>query len=94
MIKKNGPVRKQCSRRQRMALTTHPPPRIPKHVTQHPAAPKVTGYVPTGLLGELLTRTYHEAQDKPIYAVRRVLGGPGSEAQATPATDGPREETS
>jgi len=26
-----------------------------------------------GLLGEILTRTYHEAQGKPIYAVRQVL---------------------
>jgi len=26
-----------------------------------------------GLLGEILTRTYHEAQNKPIYVVRRVL---------------------
>nr|HID14181.1 glycosyltransferase [Anaerolineae bacterium] len=26
-----------------------------------------------GLLGEILTRTYHEAQDKPIYVVRKVL---------------------
>jgi len=26
-----------------------------------------------GLLGELLTRTYHEAQGKPIYVVRRIL---------------------
>jgi hypothetical protein len=26
-----------------------------------------------GLLSEILTRTYHEAQGKPIYAVRRVL---------------------
>jgi glycosyltransferase involved in cell wall biosynthesis len=26
-----------------------------------------------GLLGEILTRTYHEAQDKPIYVVRQVL---------------------
>jgi len=25
-----------------------------------------------GLLGEILTRTYHETQEKPIYAVRRV----------------------
>jgi hypothetical protein len=47
-----------------------------------------------GLLGELLTRTYHEAQEKPIYAVRQVLEGPGSEAQSTPATDRPRQETS
>ncbi len=26
-----------------------------------------------GLLGEILTRTYHEAQDKPIYVVRQVF---------------------
>jgi len=26
-----------------------------------------------GLLGEILTRTYHEAQEKPIYVVRRVI---------------------
>jgi glycosyltransferase involved in cell wall biosynthesis len=26
-----------------------------------------------GLLGEIMTRTYHEAQGKPIYVVRRVL---------------------
>ena len=26
-----------------------------------------------GLLGEILTRTYHEAQEKPIYVVRRIL---------------------
>ncbi len=33
-----------------------------------------------GLLGEILTRTYHEAQEKPIYVVRRVLeGGDSSE---------------
>jgi len=29
-----------------------------------------------GLLGEILTRTYHEAQGKPIYVVRRVLEAP------------------
>lgn len=29
-----------------------------------------------GLLGEILTRTYHEAQGKPIYAVRQVLDAP------------------
>lgn len=28
-----------------------------------------------GLLGELIVRTYHESQDKPIYAIREVLGG-------------------
>jgi hypothetical protein len=26
-----------------------------------------------GFLGEILTRTYHEAQEKPIYVVRRVI---------------------
>lgn len=30
-----------------------------------------------GLLGELIVRTYHESQDKPIYAVREVLGERG-----------------
>jgi glycosyltransferase involved in cell wall biosynthesis len=30
-------------------------------------------FVMMGLLGEILTRTYHEAQEKPIYVVRRVL---------------------
>jgi len=29
-----------------------------------------------GLLSEILTRTYHEAQEKPIYVVRRVLEPP------------------
>ncbi len=38
-----------------------------------------------GLLGEMLIRTYHEVQGKPIYTVRRVIepsdpGGGGSEA--------------
>jgi glycosyltransferase involved in cell wall biosynthesis len=28
-----------------------------------------------GLIAELLVRTYHEAQSKPIYTVRRVIGG-------------------
>lgn len=28
-----------------------------------------------GLLGELIVRTYHESQDKPIYVVREILGG-------------------
>ena len=29
--------------------------------------------VMTGLLGEMLSRTYHESQNKPIYAIREVL---------------------
>ena len=32
-------------------------------------------FVTMGLLGELVVRTYHESQGKPIYAVRRVLDG-------------------
>ena len=32
-----------------------------------------------GLLGEILTRTYHEAQGKPIYAIRQVLDAPQEE---------------
>lgn len=31
-------------------------------------------FVTMGLLGELLARTYHESQGKPVYAVREVLG--------------------
>lgn len=31
-------------------------------------------FVSIGLLGEFQTRTYHESQDKPVYAVRKVLG--------------------
>jgi hypothetical protein len=27
-----------------------------------------------GLLAEMLARTYHESQDKPIYVVRETLG--------------------
>jgi glycosyltransferase involved in cell wall biosynthesis len=32
-------------------------------------------FMSMGFLGELVVRTYHEAQDKPIYAVREVLDG-------------------
>jgi len=32
-------------------------------------------FLSMGFLGELVARTYHEAQDKPIYAVREVLEG-------------------
>ena len=31
-------------------------------------------FISTGLLAEVLARTYYEAQDKPIYVVREVLG--------------------
>jgi hypothetical protein len=30
-------------------------------------------FVVLGLLGEVINRTYHESQDKPIYAVREVI---------------------
>lgn len=32
-------------------------------------------FISMGFLGELMVRTYYEAQDKPIYAVREVLDG-------------------
>ncbi len=40
-----------------------------------------------GLLGELLTRTYHEAQGKPIYVVRRVW------ETSPPSTDQQKEKS-
>ncbi|HEX9878685.1 MAG TPA: glycosyltransferase, partial [Candidatus Binatia bacterium] len=33
-------------------------------------------FITMGLLGEMLARTYHESQDKPIYVIREVLDGP------------------
>ena len=35
-----------------------------------------------GLIAELLTRTYHESQDKPIYSVRQVLDASYEEVEA------------
>ena len=32
-------------------------------------------FITIGLLAEMLARTYHESQEKPIYAVRSILGG-------------------
>jgi hypothetical protein len=29
--------------------------------------------VMTGLLGEMLSRTYHESQNKPTYVIREIL---------------------
>ena len=40
-----------------------------------------------GLLGELIVRTYHESQNKPIYAVREILGGGGREIPSTPVEE-------
>ena len=39
-------------------------------------------FISTGLLAEVLARTYYEAQDKPIYVVREVLGD--DQTAATP----------
>jgi glycosyltransferase involved in cell wall biosynthesis len=36
--------------------------------------------VTTGLVAEMLSRTYHESQDKPIYAIREVLDAEPSRA--------------
>ncbi|MBI3059852.1 MAG: glycosyltransferase, partial [Deltaproteobacteria bacterium] len=30
-------------------------------------------FVTMGLLGEMLARTYHESQDKPIYVIKEIL---------------------
>ncbi|MFN2251260.1 MAG: hypothetical protein ACK2UL_05020, partial [Anaerolineae bacterium] len=52
-------------------------------------------FMSMGFLGELVVRTYHETQNKPIYAVRQVIDGaarasaaevgPGAASQATAA---------
>lgn len=39
-------------------------------------------FITMGLLGELMTRTYHEAQGKPIYVVREVISAPTADAGA------------
>ena len=35
-------------------------------------------FITMGLLGEMLARTYHESQDKPIYSVKEILDGRGA----------------
>ena len=35
-------------------------------------------FITIGLLAELVVRTYHESQKKPIYYVRKILGSPGT----------------
>jgi hypothetical protein len=32
-------------------------------------------FVSIGLLGEMLVRTYHESQRKPVYTVREIISG-------------------
>jgi glycosyltransferase involved in cell wall biosynthesis len=43
--------------------------------------------VTMGLLGELVVRTYHESQNKPIYVVREVLGNKTTIEEASRAED-------
>jgi glycosyltransferase involved in cell wall biosynthesis len=45
-------------------------------------------FITMGLLGELLVRTYHESQNKPVYRVERVLGvhSDGSPSHPSPLT--------
>jgi len=35
-----------------------------------------------GLLAEMLARTYHESQKKPVYVIRRILPPPGGDAES------------
>jgi hypothetical protein len=44
-----------------------------------------------GLLAEMVMRTYHEVQNKPIYVIRESLGEPG-EPSPQPATSSPVAE--
>lgn len=46
-------------------------------------------FLTLGLLAELQARTYHESQDKPVYAVREILGAPAGDAaeEARPETE-------
>ena len=37
-------------------------------------------FLTLGLLAELQARTYHESQDKPVYAVREILETPADDA--------------
>ncbi|MFO7631519.1 MAG: hypothetical protein R6W76_03210, partial [Caldilinea sp.] len=37
--------------------------------------------VTMGLLGEMITRTYYESQDKPIYVVREIVNDLSNEEQ-------------
>jgi glycosyltransferase involved in cell wall biosynthesis len=41
-------------------------------------------FILMGLLAELTIRTYHESQDKPTYAIRRVVRGPVAQERSGP----------
>lgn len=45
-------------------------------------------FITMGLLGELVVRTYHESQGKPIYMVRELLGGPNIASQPSNHSSG------
>jgi glycosyltransferase involved in cell wall biosynthesis len=47
-----------------------------------------TQFITMGLLGEMLSRVYHEGQDKPVYVIRDVLTS--AEREATPIRGGMR----
>jgi hypothetical protein len=38
-------------------------------------------FVTMGLLGEMLSRVYHESADRPTYVVKRILGRDGEEGK-------------
>jgi dolichol-phosphate mannosyltransferase len=40
-----------------------------------------------GLISELLMRTYHESQDRPIYRIREVVGGGDRRSESSKAID-------
>ena len=42
-------------------------------------------FVMTGLLAEMLSRTYHESQDKPTYVIREILESRSSSDESAPA---------
>lgn len=42
-----------------------------------------------GLLGEMIIRTYHESQNKPIYLIREIVGRAAEPAQSVPAAPAP-----
>jgi glycosyltransferase involved in cell wall biosynthesis len=43
-------------------------------------------FVTMGLLGELLVRTYHESQGKPVYRIAQIVRAPGRGAQMSELT--------
>jgi glycosyltransferase involved in cell wall biosynthesis len=45
-------------------------------------------FITMGLLGELLVRTYHESQNKPVYRVAEVRGGVGHDDPASAGSAG------